>query len=105
MASTTVLCELVYQGTLTGASFASVDANSIAEFDRSATAISGGTVLDSFYVSAQANPHITNLQPIFAKLVLALDIAGATPDNLSIVVTALTGTAQATGVFSWKELY
>lgn len=105
VASTTILVELVYQGTLTGASFASVDANSIAESDVSATAISGGTVIDSFYISAAANPHVANLAQIFQKLVLALNIAGAAPDNLTIVCTAFTGTATVNGVLTWKELY
>lgn len=105
VATTTVLVELVYQGTLTGASFASVDANSIAEVDTSATAISGGTVIDSFYVSAQANPHVANLSNLFSRIVLALNIAGANPDNLTIVCTSFTGTATANGVIAWKELY
>lgn len=105
VASTTILVELVYQGTLTSASFSSVDTNSIAEFDVAATAISGGTVIDSFYISAQANPHVANLQQIFQKIVLALNIAGSSPDNLSIVCTAFTGTATVNGAFTWKELY
>jgi hypothetical protein len=104
--SGSALIELVYQGTLTGPSFTSVDPNSIAEFDVAASAITGGTVLDSFYISgAGPTARIGLLQAVFARIVLALNIAGASPDNLSIVVTSFTGSVTANGVLSWKELY
>jgi len=104
--SGSALVELVYQGTLTGAAFASVGADSITEADHSATAISGGLVLDSFYLAGGgATSRISSVQQIFSKIVLALDIAGSTPDNLSVVVTSFTGSVDATGVLGWKELY
>jgi hypothetical protein len=108
--SGTALVEVVYNGTLTGASFTSVDANSLTNRDVSATAISGGTVLLSFYVSGAGatarNATLTTLGSLVGRLVaLTLDIAGTTPDTLTIVVTSFTGSVDSTGAFQWKEIY
>jgi hypothetical protein len=109
--SGTALVEVVYNGTLTGASFTSVDANSLTNRDSSATAISGGTVLLSFYVSggAGASPRVVGLNTLgslVGRLVaLTLDVAGTTPDTLTVVVTSFTGSVDATAAFQWKEIY
>jgi hypothetical protein len=108
-----ILYEMVYGGTLTGASFAAVDAtNSVIERDISATAISGGVVIDSGYVVAGAGAaqESTIVLDILSKLPLALDIAGAHPtapftDSLSIVATSFTGTASVAGSIDWLELH
>jgi hypothetical protein len=104
------LVEVVYQGTLTGASFSSVDPNSLTESDTSATAISGGTVILSFYVPAAtgaARNEVSNpLGTLVGKLqAITLDAAGTVPDNLSVVVTSFTGAVTASGGFNWKEIY
>jgi hypothetical protein len=104
------LIEVVYNGTLTGAVFASVDANSLTESDTTASAISGGTVVLSFYVSgggATARNAVTNpLGPLAGKLLtITLDAAGTTPDRFSIVVTSFTGSITASGAFGWSESY
>lgn len=104
------LIELVYNGTLTSASFASVDANSLTEKDVAASAITGGTTLLSFYVSgggATARNSVNNpLGPLIGKLVtLTLDAAGSVPDVLSVVVTSFTGAVTASGIINWKEVY
>ena len=104
------LIEVVYNGTLTGASFASVDANSLTESDASATAITGGTVILSFYVSgggATARNSVVNpLGPLVGKVVgITLDPSGTVPDRLSIVATSFTGSVTASAVLGWKEIY
>jgi hypothetical protein len=108
--SGTALVEVVYQGTLTGASFASVNTNSMTEADVAATAISGGTVVLSFYVAGGgATARIAraiDLNSIIGRVVtLSLNAAGTAPDNFSLVVTSFTGSVDATGVIGWKEIY
>jgi hypothetical protein len=101
------LIEVVYNGTLTGASFASVDANSLTESDVAATAISGGIVIASFFASsapvgAQAQAETSLLDKL---QVITLDFSGTVPDRLTIVATAFTGTVAVNGAFNWKEIY
>jgi hypothetical protein len=48
-----IIYRIYYGGTLTGASFNTVNANSATEFDVSATAITGGLKIDSGYLSTQ----------------------------------------------------
>jgi len=108
--SGTALVEVVYNGTLTGASFTSVDANSLTERDSSSSAISGGTVVLSFYVAGGGatarNAIITPLGSLVGKLLaITLDAAGTTPDVLTVVVTSFTGSVDATAAFQWKEIY
>ena len=105
------LCEVVYRGTLTGASFAAVDAtNSITERDVSATAISGGTVIASFYApqatgSGAGKSSVSSLQSLLGRIPgLTLDAAGTTADILSLVCTSFTGTADVTGAMNWREV-
>ncbi len=100
--------EIVFNGTLTGASFSSVDNSSITEKDVAATSITGGMVLASGYVGT-GGPISANVTKAIAaklqKLVLALNIAGDTPDILSVVVTSLA-TATAVGAsLQWREFY
>jgi hypothetical protein len=108
--SGSALVEVVYNGTLTGASFASVNVNSLVEFDVAATAISGGIVVQSFYVSG-GGPTArisrgTELGGLIGRLLtLTLDAGGTVPDTLSLVVTSFTGSVDAAGALQWKELY
>ena len=97
--------EIIYNGTLTGASFTSVNASSITEYDVSATAISGGIVVDAFFVEASKNSKSAATgQRLLSRLPLSLDIAGANPINLTIVTTTIPNNASDTaGVFRWKE--
>jgi hypothetical protein len=102
-----LLVELVYQGTLTGPSFTSVSTSSTVEFDVTASAIAGGTVLDSFYV--QGNTNQSHSAPVASKLLskitIGLDISAVVQDNLSIVCTSLTGTTTANAEIGWIEIY
>ena len=113
--SKVALIEIVYGGALTDASYASVGDYSITERDVTATAITGGVTVASFYVPAAAQG--TSRSPgsgaasILGRAPLALDIAGTHPtaplsDVFSIVAT--TGeTPSATSVYAalvWREL-
>ncbi len=98
--------EVVYDGTLTGGTFA-VDPAGVAEADVEATAISGGIVIASFYVSttgAGATQAGAGRNPISSRLPLTLDPAGANPINLSVVVTSMSATANVGATIDWAEL-
>ncbi len=102
-----VFWELVYDGTLTGASYASTNANSIVEKDIAATAISGGIVVASGFVAAggAGGKGGGESADITSKLLLGSNIAGDVFTPLSLVATAFTSTATVHGELSWKELY
>jgi hypothetical protein len=99
--------ELVYDGVLTGASFASTNDESIVERDIAATAISGGLVVASGFVASGAGGAKGGGEAadITSKLLLGGNIAGDTYIPLTLVVTSFTGTSTVHGELSWKELY
>lgn len=106
---TTIRYEIVLNGSLTGASFADVDTtNSIVQVDVAATAITGGLVVDSGFVTGARDKtesgHIG--EEIMNKLTLANDIAGTTTDILTIAISIINSAATASdcgGAFTWKE--
>ena len=103
-----VLVELVYNGTLTGGTFASVNNNSTVEGDVAASAISGGTPLSCFYSSASAKDvsNFSSQDQLLGKIItLTLDNTGSVQDVLSIVATGIGGTASCLGAMNWKEIY
>ncbi len=96
--------KLVCGGILTNASFSSVDDESMAEFDTSATAISGGIALLSNPVErggvfeTKRDLHIP----------ISLDIAGNHPtipftDNLTVVASKISATSMANVSLNWEE--
>jgi hypothetical protein len=98
-----VAYDVIYDGTLTGASWVSVDADSVIEYDISATSIAGGIVVASGFI-ASTNQSKSSVQTgITGRLPIALDIAGANPTPLSIRLTNITGTASSVGAFGWQE--
>lgn len=101
--------ELVYNGTLTDDTFAKEQSNSIAEVDVAATAISGGEIIFADIVPAGGGGSPATRQGVkgedlLSNLPLTLDIDGANPIPLSIVATAMTGTAECSGVLNWREI-
>lgn len=102
-ADQSVFYELVLNGTLTGAAFASVDAKSLINVDHTATAITGGTIIDSGYISNSNKQSGTLSLSIFFPLVYTSLLNKQ--DSLSIVITALSTAAHCAGSFSWAEFY
>lgn len=96
------LIEVIYNGTLTGASFASVDASSVMEFDTAATVITGGIIVLSFFIPATNQSKTSEQAMITGRLPLSLDLAGANPTPLTIAITNL-GTVSVAGAFNWQE--
>lgn len=99
--------EVVYDGTLTGASFASVADDSITEKDTTANAISNGIVVGGFYVPAASTASSTSpgvdTQQVLSRLPLTLDKAGANPKVISLVATSFSGTSNVSTSFNWQE--
>lgn len=103
IASGSTFWEIVYNGTLTGAAFASVDANSAFERDVTATAISSGTVIHSGYLVGTVQSKDAVIQNLGDTLDITLNIAG-TQDILSLVCTNVSGTSTMLGAFDWVEI-
>lgn len=103
----TVFIEVVYNGTLTGASFASVDTNSLTESDVAATTIAGGTIIAAFYASgAPTGTRTQATASLLDKLqAITLNFDGTVPDTLSVVCTAFTGSVTVNAALNWKEIY
>ena len=98
----------MYNGTLTGASWAAVNTNSSVQKDVAATAISGGTVIHSFPVSAGNTASNVGDAEVLAKIPFALDAAGSSGsgDIVSIVCTSITGSNAPTNAFiNWVEVH
>ena len=104
--STGALFEVIYDGTLTGAFFASVDDDSITESDTSATAVTGGQAIFAFYVAAGGQISNSSTQSILSRLPLSLEKDGTNPKNISLVATRIggSGTSNVAGAWFWQEL-
>jgi hypothetical protein len=90
---------------LTGASFASADADSITEVDTSATAITGGVPTARGFGSggAGAGGRLVHSRDYSTHYPLTLDIAGANPRVLTLAARSLSGTIGAAGALNWRE--
>lgn len=91
---------VILNGSLTGASFTSVDSTSIAEYDIAATALTGGTVIASGYVASVVRNTISLQLDSLLKVVA--NIAG-TSDILTVYVTNITAGVNYFGAFEWQE--
>lgn len=101
--------EIILNGSLTGASFANVDTtNSGVQVDVAATAITGGLVIDSGFLTGAKDKtesgHIG--EDLMNKLFLSNDVAGTTTDILTIAISIINSAGTASdcgGSFTWKE--
>ncbi len=85
---------------LTSASWQPVDANSGVEYDKSATAFTGGTLVGFTYVSGAGATSYVTVREFFSDLlnrVLFLKVP------LTIVVTPFTGNVLTSAGVSWTE--
>jgi hypothetical protein len=103
-----ILVEIVLGGALSGGvnTWISAGDESIVEYNVGHNAITGGRVLDSFYVvSGAGSTRGIIADQMQAKLNIALDIDGLNPMNISIVVTSLTSNASVLAAMNWREIY
>lgn len=93
--------KIVRNGVLTGSSFFSQSSNSIVECDISATAITGGDIIDTNCITTSGNV----IFPIDLKYPLTLSADGTVQDIFTLTATPLTGAVTSiAGSLSWKEL-
>lgn len=95
---------LIHNPSLTGASFADFGTNSIAEIDSSASALTGGTIIDGGFLVGSNAGGIPFASVVRSTLRARASING-TPENLVLAVRTLSGTASATGSLTWQEIY
>jgi hypothetical protein len=92
---------LIYNGTLTGASFTSVDPNSGVEFDTAATAITGGTIYKIGYVASATQ---IDADPI-CRYPFTLDFTGSVQDVITVICQSVpAGSTATTAALTWEEL-
>lgn len=98
--------ELLYNATLTGAVFSSVDSKSLVNKDVAATAVSGGTPLTCGYLATgTGNAAISGVSTARLNFPLVYSSLLNTQDTLTLVATALTGTSNIGAAMQWEEYY
>lgn len=101
-----VYASIVLNATLTGASFAAVQTNSATEVDIAATALSGGTVVRSFFIPASSSlGSVVSADVVSALelLSLGLDIAGSVQDTLTVACQSTGGGSNTWATANWEE--
>lgn len=94
--------QAVLNPTLTGASFVSVNDFSAVEFDISATAYSGGTIITQGYTTNVTKGGIKITENL-EQYLLGLNIAGDTADILTIVAASTSNNNITFATISWNE--
>lgn len=94
---------LLYRPTLTGPSWTSVDTNSFMEYDVTASAVSGGTLIDDDIVTTSKNVLASKLNTL-GRVILSQGRT-ATSDILTIAaVRSGSINASTTGSLKWEEV-
>jgi hypothetical protein len=101
-----VMAQIVFNATLTGASWSDAPAGN-AQYDISATSTAGtGTVIHTSYINGASGGGAQDVSAAFnetALMTLGRSIAGAS-DTLSIVFSNISNGSTAYGAFNYKEL-
>jgi hypothetical protein len=95
--------QLIWGGTLTGASFNSASNTSAVEYDLSATSVTGGHVVDSGFVAAFSKDTVFAQDTFPFRLPFTLDITGTVQDTYTLVVAGVNTQASVAGSFKWQE--
>ncbi len=97
--------ELIYNPTLGGTpSWASVNDDSLVEFDIAGTTISGGIVIAHEHIPVGQGKGAAIANDIAARYPLHHDIDGNNPTHLTIAVTSLSTAAVSYGHQVWREI-
>ena len=101
-----VYWEVVYGGSLTGASWTAAAADSCVEWDSSATGITGGvSVLKGYSIAglgSSGGAAIAKIAGRFPNSVSSLD--GSQPSH-TLVATSMSGSANVAVATNWREIY
>lgn len=106
-ASANCYYEIIINGTLTGASWADVAATSSVEVDKSSTAISGGLLIASGYVSTSVSggaEAILGRDSLLGRLGLGYNEITNIGDTLSIKIVPFGGTVPTSATIQWREV-
>lgn len=101
--------EVVYNATLGGTpDWNSVNDDSLVEFDIAGTTVTGGVTIAQAHADAGGQGNNTfssrTSEDLGARYPLHLDIDGANPTILSLVITSMANTCNAVGHIGWKEI-
>lgn len=95
---------LIRNATLTGASYNTTDFNHV-DYDVSATALSGGTIVQQNYVTASPLSSSSNIPNLGYNFNLQLGVTiGGTSDVYTVAVRRLSGSGDAIGSLSFYDL-
>ena len=99
--------ELVFNGTLSGASWVNVNATySLAQYDTAATAVSGGIVLDSGYAvgGATSSAQEVNGLSLASELALVYSNLLRVQDTLTFAARSLSTGGTINSSMNWLEI-
>lgn len=103
--------EVIYNPTLTSASWGSVSSYSMAQKDTDATSVSGGIVVASFYVAAagSANPTAPSnpaaaSRGLLSRFPVTIDYSAEASTVLTVAATCFSATASVSVSINWQEL-
>jgi hypothetical protein len=103
--ATPVLFEILYNPTVTGGSWVAEDAtNSAAEYNITATSISGGVDFGAIFNAGAKDTGLTARIDVATRYPVVLDPAGANPISLALVGTGLGAASAVRGSITWREL-
>lgn len=99
------LVEIIMNGTITGGTWTTAGVTGICEVNRSATSISGGTVIKTFYLKGTSQGGSLESGGFGGSkgIILGSDLGGVS-DTISIVAVNLTQTAACLGYINYGEL-
>jgi len=104
--SNDIFWEVVVGGTLTGASWLSSTPDSAAEYDYSATAITGGfAALSGYGLSGSGNLSNSSYASIVGQYPTSVDSLNESQTVYTLMATAMSGTANVSAFLNWREVY
>jgi hypothetical protein len=103
LSNANVFYKLVVNAVLTGANFVNMpDANSFTQYDETATAYTGGTDIDSGFISSGAQGLQIELNQD-TKFQLGRGSLGTVSDTLTLAMASPTNNVPAVGTMTWIE--
>lgn len=99
----TAVIRLIYEGELSNATFQSVDANSAVQYDIYANNITGGTIIDEYYLPATQQSKTTTSKDFKFVIPLTTNYWANNANKITVVARTLSGAATAGATFKWHE--
>lgn len=97
--------QIIYRPTLTGASWADVDATkSCVEWDATASAISGGTIVDEDYLTAGTKNQQITSTGLLGRILMSVGSSGSSDILTIAAIRTTTSNASVSSVMKWKEV-